>query len=258
MPELPNVEATKDMMNEKALGHTVTNVIFKTPQVLADITPTQLEKKLKNHQFKRATRHGKYLILETNSKEFLILHFGLRGGLKYQNQHKTEKSGMIRLDLDNDYCLIYTGLYGKVGLVENVEAFLKKLNIGPDALKITLLEFQESIKKAKGNIKSFLMDQHILSGLGNLYVDEILFQSRIHPKALVSDLSAKQIKTIYTQMQKVLKMAVGLKGQWSKFSKSYFIPHREGDGLCPNCGEALSSAKVAGRTTYFCKRDQIM
>ncbi|MBD3296998.1 MAG: DNA-formamidopyrimidine glycosylase, partial [Candidatus Omnitrophica bacterium] len=121
-----------------------------------------------------------------------------------------------------------------------------------DALEISRTEFEDRIEKKNGSIKSALMDQKLMAGVGNIYADEILFQSHIEPGRKVPDLSEKDMRTIYRNMGRVLKKAVEKKADPEKFPRSWLIPSRDKGGKCPRCGGGLKKKKISGRSTYFC------
>ncbi|MHC1727433.1 MAG: zinc finger domain-containing protein [Syntrophobacteraceae bacterium] len=106
-------------------------------------------------------------------------------------------------------------------------------------------------------MKPALMDQGIMAGIGNLYSDEILFQACIHPKARVSELDEQQLKTIFNKMKKTLRTAVEHDAELSSFPAGYLLRNRKEGAECPACGRKLQTAKVGGRTAYFCPSCQV-
>ncbi|MGA8853002.1 MAG: zinc finger domain-containing protein, partial [Christiangramia sp.] len=117
-------------------------------------------------------------------------------------------------------------------------------------------EFLELFEKKKGSIKTALMDQSFIAGLGNLYVDEILYHSGIHPKSKVENLSEKDLSAMYNNMVEVLETVTKSKTEGTKIPDTYLRPHRTEGEDCPNGKGKIEMIKVGGRSTYFCPECQ--
>lgn len=141
---------------------------------------------------------------------------------------------------------------GHVKYVDEIEDFIKENEIGPDALELTESEFISKLKEKKSMIKSALMDQSVVSGIGNVYADEILFQSKVHPKQKTTGLTDKTWKELHKNTQKVLKKAIEKEADVSKLPKSYLLPNREEGNDCPKCDGKIEQIKISGRTGYYC------
>ena len=96
------------------------------------------------------------------------------------------------------------------------------------------------------------MNQQLISGIGNIYADEVLFQSGIHPESKTHNLCQKQIKDIYKNIKEILLIAIKAKAKWDNFPDKFMIPHRKKKGVCPQGNAELKTIKINGRTTYFC------
>ena len=105
-------------------------------------------------------------------------------------------------------------------------------------------------------IKSTLMNQEILAGLGNVYVDEILYQAGIHPETKVDELSEDELSEIWDQIKRVIDVALDRQAKPEEFPDAFIIPQRHQKGRCPCCDQPLKNTKVSGRTTYFCPQRQ--
>jgi len=116
------------------------------------------------------------------------------------------------------------------------------------------------MKARKGHLKSVLMNQTLLAGIGNIYSDEILFQAHLHPKTLVQHLSDKELLALYRTMHRVLKVAVergaGSEALLDRIPATYLLLHRKEGESCPRCGAAIKTLKLASRTAYYCPRCQ--
>lgn len=258
MPELPDVESYKRYMDATCLHQQIKTVHVRERRILKDVSPSRLRSTLGGRCFLSTVRWGKYLFVETDDRNWLMLHFGMTGFLKYfKNEEKSGPHARLIITFRNGYHLAYVcqRLLGKVRLVNSVDDFTGS-NLGPDALAVNFRDFKKIIGKSRGGIKSTLMNQKYMAGIGNIYSDEILFQSAVHPKMQGCKLNDRQIKRIYHNMRKVLKRAIERRADLDKLPRSYLLPHRQRGNSCPRCSSALRGEKIGGRTAYFCPRCQ--
>jgi formamidopyrimidine-DNA glycosylase len=161
----------------------------------------------------------------------------------------------LALELDDGGELRYRNMrkLGGVWLVHDEEELLALLHpLGPDALSIGRREFLEQLRHRRGGIKAALMDQGFVAGVGNILADEILWQSRLHPRRQIDDMSEHERAQLFTTMHRVLRQAV--EGYDYIPRKRSWLTHVRGlpDAACPRCGTRLARTVAAGRTTYFC------
>src|SRR5206468_6814504 len=116
--------------------------------------------------------------------------------------------------------------FGEVGLLKDVDDFLKKRGLGPDALEISLLQFKEIFRKHRGALKTILLNQKLIAGIGNIYADEIVFRARIHPATQVSTLKEKAVTKLFRAARYILKKAIEAKADANLMPKSWLLPHR--------------------------------
>jgi formamidopyrimidine-DNA glycosylase len=128
--------------------------------------------------------------------------------------------------------------------------------LDPDALQISLDDFQEALSGSRASIKSALMNQQIVAGIGNVFSDEILFQAGVHPARKAGDLDEKTLKSLFKAMGKVLDKAIQAGADPDRFPKSFILSHRHGDEKCPKCSGRIKSKKISGRTAFFCPKCQ--
>ncbi len=112
--------------------------------------------------------------------------------------------------------------------------------------------FKQIVHTRRGRLKTTLMNQHVLAGLGNVYIDEILFHAKIAPDLGIKDLSDQQIETLHQTMKEVLRVAIESHADSSRFPKDYLTPHRSESERCPVCSGRIAKKKIGGRTTYIC------
>jgi formamidopyrimidine-DNA glycosylase len=262
MPELPEVENYRRYLNDHALRQRIAEVRVSERRVLRNTTPEKLARGLAHHELTQTRRHGKHLLVALDGDEgWLALHFGMTGRLAYFDDPRADPDNdRVRLDFENGSHLAYVDarMLGSVELAADIDAFIEHRNLGPDALSDDLDEaaFDELLATRRGGIKSALMDQSLIAGIGNLYADEILFQAKLHPLARTQDLSPAERKRIHTKMREILQTAInsgaGSKGFYKRLPKSFLIPHRAAGATCPRCGGTVEMITAAGRSTYFC------
>jgi formamidopyrimidine-DNA glycosylase len=147
-------------------------------------------------------------------------------------------------------------MFGEIGLIEDVNEFLKKRALGPDALDISLSQFRKIFGKHPGAVKTILLNQKLIAGIGNIYADEILFRARMHPATDAAHLSEKTVGKLFRATRYILEKAIEAKADADHMPKSWLLPHRGKGGKCPRCGRALKTAQVGGRTAWFCAHCQ--
>ncbi len=253
MPELPDVEIFRQEA-DKALDSVVESV-DTTDTGFVDAAKNGLTRHLPGNKLKKTLRRGKYLFLFTEKKYAVAMHFGMTGYLQYANKKsETPKYVKCIFDLDNDHRLFYVSKrkLGSIEITGNVDEFIRYHDIGPDALEIGEKDFMDAIKNSRSGIKSFLTNQSLISGIGNIYADEILFQARIHPKQPTGRLKEPQIKDIYEQMVRVLETAIEKHADTDKFPDTFLLPRRKEGEECPSCGGEIEKIRISGRTGYYC------
>lgn len=257
MPELPEVNYFKKYVDSAALHQTISAVDFPVPKLI-ESSPHKIREALVASSFMESERIGKYLLLRSSSGKYLIFHFGMTGKPDYYHQGQRPKYVAMAIKFENEYELAFVcpRKIGRIYLADNAEEFIKTKDLGPDAAVLTSGKFKKLIQNRRGAIKGTLMNQNILSGIGNLYADEVLFQSRIHPKIKANQLSEEELNRLYETMQTVLKTVSNCKIEDEPLPPNYLTPHRKKDGGCPHGHGQIKHIKVSGRTTYFCPECQ--
>jgi formamidopyrimidine-DNA glycosylase len=261
MPELPDVEELKQYMDATSLYKAIKKAEVRDTQVLENVTEKKLERALKGNKFKSTRRHGKYLFVNLSSGKFLLMHFGMTGALKYfKDENEEPEHTRLLISFKNGYYLAYDNQrkLGKLDIIKNVADYIKKNNLGMDALDpdFNFQKFKESTKGKRAMIKSFLMNQKIVAGIGNIYSDEILFQAKIYPKTRINTLSEKELKKLFKIIKDVMKRSIDKRANPDKLPDSFIIPHRNKGDKCPVCGKEIDKITVSGRSAYYCPRCQ--
>jgi formamidopyrimidine-DNA glycosylase len=259
MPELPDVETFKRYLDSTSLHQRISGVDVRSTYVLKGVSAPELARRLKERSFESSRRHGKHLFVRTDGDLWLRLHFGMTGSLKYfKREQRTPKHTRVFFVFANAHRLAFEDQrkFGEVGLLKDVDEFLKKRALGPDSLDISLLQFKEIFGKHRGAVKTILFNQKLIAGIGNIYADEILFRAQIHPATQVSTLKEKTVAKLFRATRDILKKAIEAKADMDRMPKSWLLPHRGKGGKCPRCGRELRSATIGGRTAWFCTHCQ--
>lgn len=261
MPELPDVEIYRRYVDSTALHQKIENVDVNEEQMVGEVSPRSLQMQLKGSAFKSTLRHGKYLFVKTDREKWLVLHFGMTGFLKYfKNREEAPDHIRLQINFSNKFHLAYgcKRKFGLIDMVEKAKNFIRDRQLGIDPYREEL-DFQtlkDLLKNRRGTIKSFLMNQKIIAGIGNIYSDEILFQAKIHPNSAASKLNGDDIKSILKSMQQVFRTAIDNNANTDQMPGRYLIHVRDSDATCPICQKQINNATIAGRSCYYCPNHQ--
>jgi formamidopyrimidine-DNA glycosylase len=259
MPELPEVETFKRYLDSTSLHQRINNVEVRDAYVLKRVSARELARRLKGRRFENSHRHGKHLFVRAGDELWLRLHFGMTGSLEYfKRDEAAPKSARVIFCFSDKRRLAFDDQrkFGEIDLIKDVDEFLQRRCIGPDALDVGRSEFQTIFRMHRSAVKAILLNQQLIAGIGNLYADEILFRARIHPATDAARLSDKDLRGLFRATRYVLEKAIALKTDFNRLPKSWLLTHRGKAGKCPRCGRALKSATIGGRTSWFCAHCQ--
>ena len=256
MPELPEVETFKRYLDSTSLHQRITGVEVRDAYVLKRVSARQLARRLKGRRFENSHRHGKHLFVRASDELWLRLHFGMTGWLQYlKRDEATPHTARVLFRFANNRRLAFDDQrkFGEIELIKDVNEFLQRRCIGPDALDVGLSEFKTIFRTYRGAVKAILLKQQLIAGIGNLYADEILFRAGMHPATEAASLSDNDLRRLFRATRHVLEEAIALKTDFNRLPKSWLLTHRGKRGRCPRCGRALKSATIGGRTSWFCR-----
>lgn len=253
MPELPEVETFRRYIESRSLHLTIVRTEVNNPIVLGPLTVDELRRRTEGSMFLSARRHGKQLFLELSKGGWLTWHFGMTGEPVHISGGDRPRFARVLFHFD-DGALVFTDprMLGRIGWIPLVEEFITRKGLGPDALSVSKVEFGRIFGRARGAIKPALMDQHKLAGIGNIYADEVLFQSRLDPRSEVSLLSREEIGVLHRNMRRVLWLSIDRGTDFSIFPKTYLLRDRRKEAACPKCAGTIGTVTLGGRMTYFC------
>ena len=270
MPELPEVETVKNTLKTLILGKKIKNVNVIYPNIIEYPTTLEFKKELINEKINDIKRRGKWLIFELDNY-YLLSHLRMEGKYVIRNiGDEYNKHEHIEFIFYDNTTLRYkdTRKFGRMYLYKKEEAFYKKplneLGLEPFDKNLSVDYLKKKMKNKKLPIKTLLLDQSIMVGLGNIYVDEVLFLSKINPLEKVINLKDKDYQNIIDNSKKVLKKAIEFGGTTIKSYESSEGVHGNfqsellihGKEICPICEERIKKIRVGGRGTYYCTKCQ--
>ena len=273
MPELPEVETVVRGLRGALVGRRIIGVRFGKTDFIDD--PVAIGEALPGSRIARVERLGKFVTLALEplasaSRPFhLFVHLGMTGQLIPRAQFEViAKHTHAFVELDDGRELRYTDprRFGQILLVTESKMESFRLKLGNDPLEISEKEFVARFGARRARIKSLLLNQSVLRGMGNIYTDECLWRAHVHPARIAGSLSAKQLRAIYREMRRVLEAAIKMRGSSiSDFLDAEGIPgdyqahHRvygRAGKPCLRCHTKIRRIVVAGRGSYFCPRCQ--
>ncbi|HYZ40641.1 MAG TPA: DNA-formamidopyrimidine glycosylase family protein [Stellaceae bacterium] len=265
MPELPDVELFKRHLDATCLGRMIRGITVNDARILAGVSPAELARRLGGARLTESRRHGKHLLVGLHPSGCLVMHFGMNGGLQHFEEGESKPPyDRVQFDFADRHHLAYVNprLLGQVSLATDAASFVAEQGLGPDALDagFDYAAFERALSGRKRDVKSLLMDQAVIAGIGNIYSDEILFQARIHPRARSDRLGDDAKRQLFSCMKEVLQTAIeagaAAERLVERLPRSFLVPHRERGGQCPRCVGEIAADKFSGRTAYYCPRCQ--
>ena len=250
MPELPEVETIRRYLDRTVLNRSIAGISGLIPTIDPERIPL-----LSGQVITATARHGKFLFTDLDSGSSLVLHFGMTGDLLLVAGNDPDPPyTRATVFFADGSRLTFTDSrrFGRLGWAPDREAFIAARRLGPDALAISREAFLTNAAGSHQRVKMFLLDQHRIAGIGNIYADEILFQAGIRPLRSLHDLDPARLSLLAAAIVYVLDTAVDRAADFNNYPADWLIPHRSPGERCPCCGEIVSRVMVAGRYAYFC------
>ena len=273
MPEIAEVETVRNTLKKQILGKKIKKVnVLYDKMIESNVNDFKI--KLIGQEFVDILRRGKWLIFETNDY-YLLSHLRMEG--KYFLKSTGDpivKHEHVIFTFEDDSDLRYhdTRKFGRMNLINKEELIsveaVKKQGIEPGDISLTGEYLIEKLKNKRLPMKTLLLDQTIISGLGNIYADEVLFRAKVNPLKSGKDLSIEEAQKIVRAAEEVIKEAIEMGGTTIKsytsslgvtgrFQQKLMVHKREGEE-CKECGTIIKRIKVGGRSTYYCENCQKM
>ncbi|SIS51542.1 DNA-formamidopyrimidine glycosylase [Salimicrobium flavidum] len=269
MPELPEVDAVKESLNRQIRGKTIRQVtVYWPPMVKVPEDRKQFEEMLQSQTVQNISRMGKFMIIHLDDYA-LVSHLRMEGKYFFMEEEgPKDKHTHVLFLFDDGTSLHYNDVrkFGTMHLFDKgtENAHKPLVLLGPDPIddRFSAEYMHERLQKTTRRIKTVLLDQSVVAGFGNIYVDETLFRAGIHPERLGTSLSEKEVGRIVDEGRKVIREAMGAGGSTirsyarsdggkGEFQNRLFVYGQEGNP-CPNCSRPITKTKVGGRGTHLC------
>jgi formamidopyrimidine-DNA glycosylase len=290
MPELPEVETVCRQLEPELEGRRIEALEVYDPRWSRPVPPRQLEAQLSGRSIESLGRRGKYLLLGLDGGRTLVMHLRMTGNLillersgeaidpsegrrLYEGERSTEERHLrarFRLDDGREVWFTDPRRFGEARLIDSaaVDAYLdERLGIEPLSEDFTPEALGEIAAGRSAPLKSFLLDQQGIAGIGNIYADEALFRARLHPLSPAGSMKPEQLEALRDGVVAALEAGIDGggasvddyrdgRGERGRMQDEFLVHTREGEP-CPRCGEAIERIVVAGRSTYLCPRCQV-
>ena len=279
MPELPEVETIRRDLTSRIIGRTVVEawVSPDAPRLVQDETPESFCRRLAGRTIEELDRRGKYLLLRLAGGLTWIVHLRMTGGLIHLPPPKADGArngcpderflrARFRLDDGGELCYVDLRKLGTMWLVADESTIVGTLGPEPLGEAFDPQEMRRLLAKRAAPVKSVLMDQHAIAGIGNIYADESLFEAGIRPTKAATRLSRPAAERLHWAIRKVLVEAladrgssfrdyVDAEGEQGMYQLRVKVFRRTGEP-CYVCGTVIRRIKVGGRSTHYCPRCQ--
>jgi formamidopyrimidine-DNA glycosylase len=276
MPELPEVETVRLLLEPEIVGKTITGVSLGDFGGVLESRIPGLDPRsaLENVEIVHLLRRGKYLVAGLSNGLVLIIHLRMTGRILILPAGSSPirfQHAAIHLSSGIDLRFGDQRKFGRltIATAEDVARLYQRLGPEPFDRRLTAAVLWEGLRRRPGKIKNALLDQSLIAGLGNIYVDEALFRTRIHPEQPSNSLSVAQVRRLMQAIRLILRLAIlrqgttfasfenpyGEAGENANFLRAYG-KSRDG-GRCPRCRTPFEKIAVGGRGTTFCPRCQV-
>lgn len=274
MPELPEVETITNDLKKRLIGWTIKGVWSDWPKYFALSGGFDRAKRaLIGRRIIGIGRRGKNIIFNLSGGYILAVHLKMTGRFVFGQSDDTKHCHLVfDLKKGGRKSKLYFSDVRKFGRIiigrsEEVMARPELKNLGPDPLEITALDFLGEISKRRGKIKSVLMNQEFLAGVGNIYSDEALYLAKIHPVSRTEKIPPQKLKTLFDKLVGVLKKSIKLRGSTRRDYRD-LAGHRGGyfnqrlvyarKGEKCSCGGVIITVTIGSRTAHYCNKCQVL
>jgi formamidopyrimidine-DNA glycosylase len=273
LPELPEVETISRDLRGKIVGHTIERAEVFWERTVGYPSAPELMEHIRDRCIEGTGRRAKYVVIRLSENATLLVHLKMTGQLLYVDASEPPNPyTRVLLHLDRDMQLRFVDIrkFGRMYLVEadRLQDFPKIAELGPEPLEetFTLAAFRTLLKRRKGRIKPLLMNQGFLAGMGNIYVDEALFRSGLHPLRSTATLRPKDSAKLRDEIVAVLEESIANRGSsiddyrdpagQKGYHHVYLRVYGRAGEPCLVCGTIINKIVVGGRGTHFCPRCQ--
>lgn len=278
MPELPEVETVRRGLEPRLRKRCVTKVEVLRPASIDYPSPAQFARNLRGRSFNTIDRRGKYLLFNLDNGAKLGAHLRMSGRLLVvssdQQNVAREEHVRVKMHLDDGKLLLFEDMrvFGRLWLipantpVEDVVPALQELGVEPLSDELNVAYLKGALARKSQAIKSALLDQTIIAGIGNIYADESLHLAGISPLRGAGNLTGRQLEALVVRIKEVLERAIEKRGSSLRnytdsdgvngnYQSAAYVYGRTGQE-CRQCGSTIVRVKLGGRSTHYCPRCQ--
>lgn len=272
MPELPEVETVRRSIEGRLVGERLKGVRLFFPGCVEGLPPEELPRRLSGKWIEGVERIGKYLILLLSGGARLAVHLRMTGRLQLTSVENPGVGPYTRLlfEFDSGLALRFDDVrkFGRVMWFPSLEALKARIEVGPEPIapEFTLEWFRALLSGRKRPIKSLLLDQRLIGGVGNIYADEALFQAKVAPWREAGSLTPDEAEAVWRALGDTLREGVKYKGTTLRdyvdgdgrpggYGERLRVYGREGKP-CPRCSQPVARVKIGGRSSFHCPRCQ--
>ena len=274
MPEMPEVETVRRDLHRRVIGRRIDAVHATGARTVRRTSPTIVRDRLIGRTITGTSRRGKYLIVELDDDQWMLVHLRMSGQLILcDGDAPLANHTHVRLRFDDERELRFVDprTFGEVVVVDPANLPIEAPDVaalGPEPLEIERRDFDRIIRGRRRMLKAMLLDQHVVAGIGNIYADEICHAARLRYDRAGDSLSTRQVGVLHNAMQSILSAAIDARGSTLRDAQyvdlgglagGYQDRHAVYDraGLpCKRCGRPIVRVVGAGRSTYLCPRCQ--
>jgi formamidopyrimidine-DNA glycosylase len=270
MPELPEVETVRARLEPRLVGRRLEQVEIFDPRLTRPDDPAGVAAQLEGERVVALDRRGKYLIVRFESGRVLLIHLRMTGQLLHGNGVPTpaedvHRRAVVRLDDGSDVIYRDVRRFGTWQLVEEEDLgpyLAQRVGREPLASSFTSKRLAEALEGRRAPLKSALLDQRRLAGVGNIYADEALWRARLHPLRPAGGLDAEEIAALHRGIRAALRAGIERQGatlstyrtpdgSTGRMQDEFRVYGREGEP-CDRCGTPIEKIRTAGRGTWYC------
>lgn len=262
MPETPEITSRAIEMNKELTGKTIQAFEILQPKCL-NVTPDELNQFLNQASIESVIHHGKWIMVQT-TQGWLLINLGMGGEILLVNRNQMPAKYRLVIDFSDQTCLaINFWWFGYVHFcaLDGLTLHPMIAKLGPNVLDLNEEVFKNLLKRQKGKLKAFLLDQSKLAGIGNAYIHDILFLAKLHPNRVIASLSGAEISALYQGIQNGLRPSLdkggafyekNLYGQKGGFLMDDIIIGYRENTPCPQCGTPIQKIKTGSTSSFIC------
>ena len=274
MPEMPEVETVRRTLLPLIKGKTIKEVTVWYPKIITG-DAKEFKQQLVGKKITTIDRYAKYLLIRLSGNLTVVSHLRMEGKYRLVKINtKKDKHDHVQIVFSDNSALRYNDVrkFGRMQLIktgtEKEKTGISKLGAEPNSAAFTVSYLQNGLVRKKKNIKNTLLDQSVVAGLGNIYVDEVLWETKIHPLSQANTIPAEKVAQLHDNINSLIELAIAERGttihtyldangKTGGFQKMLQVYGHKGEP-CVRCGTPLEKIKVNGRGTTFCPKCQVI